>query len=127
MILIFSVRAPDFAKQKAVRKDLAHVAHEEAQKIVFGGGETQFFASQGDAAVSEVYYELASAKNGRLGMLFGVPQGDAQAGEQFGGAEWFGDIIVRAGVQGGGFFRVTIFDAEDDDGNAAPFAQTFEH
>ncbi len=120
--------SPDFAKKLRVGDDLAAMAEEEAQELVFPGGEGDGRAGAGDPAGGKVDLDVAeTGDRGLRGARGGrAAKQDAQAGEQLAAAEGLGEVIVGAGVEGGDFLRFLVADGKDEDGKRGPLAEAAE-
>ena len=119
-------RPPDFLEDLAVGDDFAGVAGEEPEEGVLGGGHFDFASLDSDDAGGEVHLKGAGVENCVVGFRLGMAADDAEACEEFGGAEGLGHVVVGAVVEGGDFVTFALLDGEDEDGSAAPFAEAFE-
>ena len=97
--------APDFAQKLTMSQDLAGVSDEQTKERIFDGSEFNSRLFQDDTfdrSTSEF-----DAING-VGSWLGVAQGGAEAGEEFGAVEGFGDVIIGAGIKRGDFFLLLV-------------------
>lgn len=111
--------APDLREQVVVGQHSAGIGGEEDEQAVFDLGEVEGFAGAFHRAVDAVDLKVAKADL-RFEYLFcalRAPQQDADAGQQFGDAEGFGEVVVGAGIEG---FNLDAFfgaGGEHQDGN----------
>ena len=60
------------------------------------------------------------------GDMSGVPQSNAQAGQQFTDTERLVDIVIRAEVERGNLLSLPVPRRDDDDGNSSECPQPFD-
>ena len=119
--------APDDAEKLAMSDDLAGILDEDAQEGIFGRSELDLDPVEFHLANGEIDTERSGLKDGFTRFGEGTTLGDANACKQFGGVEWFGNVIVGAGIEGSDFVVRFVAHGKDQDGDIRPFAQMFQH
>ena len=97
--LMRGLGTPYGGEQGAVGDDLAGVTREMKQEFKLFGREVQRLTGDFDAVGCCINHEVADGDGG-LGALGSAAEVCANAGEQFLDAEWLGDIVIGAGVEG---------------------------
>lgn len=125
LALVGELGWPDPADDLAESDDAAGVFGEGVEEGEFGGGELEAIAGEGGFVVEEIECQ---GSGGDFGVLAGEAAAldDGEPGEEFCGAEGFGDVVVGSGFEGFDLEGFLVADAEDEDGDLAPFAETFE-
>ena len=125
--MFLGFRSPNFAEDLAVREDAAGMTDEEREQRPLGGGEFYVRAVARDRSRDEIDDKSFVRKDGAFFARLGAALRGAEAGQELGGAEWLGHVIVGAGIERGDFVLLGIAHREDDDRRLAPFAQAAEH
>jgi hypothetical protein len=108
LVLIDAVGAPDLFEKLAVSHDFTGVADEDLQQSILRRCEVDRGVLESDLAASQIDDQIADAKDAihsRSGSLYGMAQGDSQAGEEFADSERLGQIVIGARVERSHFVR----------------------
>ena len=91
---------PEFTEKEAVREHLAGVLHKEAQQVVFLGRQLHLLVVQPHDPSHQVDREVIHLEQRPLPLHRELmPQRRPQAGQQFVGAEWLGDVVVGTEIE----------------------------
>ncbi len=125
LALVGELGWPDAADDLAEGDDAAGVLCEGVEEGELGGREFEAVTGEGGFVVEEIECQVSC---GDFGVLAGEAAAldDGEACEEFSGAEGFGDVVVSACFEGFDLEGFLVADGEDEDGDLAPFAETFE-
>ena len=105
---------------------LAHVAAQQAEQLVFDGGQVQLLPAQIGEPRGVVHRQVPVDKGGVLRGggpdVLEAAQRHAQAGQQLVHGKGLGQVVVRAGVQRVDLVGVLAAGRDDDDGQLRPGA-----
>src|SRR5687767_5458443 len=108
--------APDGFVELGAGEDLPGAGHEGAEEGELAGGEVEDVAGAGRAAGGGVELDVGEAEDG-FGARAGAADDGTDAGEQFGEAEGFGDVVVGAAVEAFDAVGDRVAGGDHDDGD----------
>src|SRR5581483_7641474 len=108
-------RIPDVFEDLGLRRDLAHLAHQELEEGELPGGEVELVVAPPGQVRGRVELEVAGRQHRRAGRCPPAQQRPQPGGEHDEG-ERFGEEVVGAGVERLGFVELTVLGREHEDG-----------
>src|SRR5580693_1219996 len=118
-------RPPDFAQDLTMREHLAGIGDQQGQQTVFNRSQVYRLPTFVDGAQAQIDLDVAELENGAESRA-GIPapaRSGAHPRQQFSDAERFGQIVVRAGVQGLDLILLADPGRQYDHGYTRPSAQ----
>src|SRR5262249_6708713 len=115
-------RSPDFAQELAVCQYHAQMLRQAGKQPELDRSEVDFGAFAAGATLFEVYLHFSEHQRLTRRGPRGVPQRGAYARQQLSDAEWLGDVVVGAGVEGLDLGLLARARREHDDRHRRPAA-----
>jgi hypothetical protein len=127
MSIFFRVGSPYLAQDMAVGDNATAVEDQDTKERVLARGELHIGSFAADGAGDEVDGDVA--ENDRRLIRGGgrAAKNRAEAGEELFTAEWFGEIVVSAGIERGDFVGLGGDDSKHEHGHTRPLAKTAQN
>src|SRR5207248_323260 len=106
---------PDVLEDLGLRRDLAHLPHQELEEGELPGGEVELVVAPPGQMGGGIEPQVAGRQHRRAGRC-PPPQQRPQPGGEDHEREWFGQEVVGAGVERLGLVELTVLGGEHEDG-----------